>query len=65
MYKIIHDDILCHFGFIDFMCAYIVYKQGVTEYIAGEKAVFRYTRLADFSRNKLIFKIDKYVWCEL
>jgi hypothetical protein len=47
------------------MCTYVVYKQVVTEYIAGEKAVFRYTRLADFSWNKLIFKTDKYVWCEL
>jgi len=27
------------------------------------KAVFRYTRLADFSWNKRIFKTDKYVWC--
>jgi len=45
------------------MCAYAVYKQVVMEYIAGEKAVFCCTRLADFSWNKLIFKTDKYVWC--
>jgi len=44
------------------LCAYVVYKQVVMEYIAGERAVFHYTRFADFSWNKLIFKTDKYVW---